>query len=139
MAEVRQLVVRWLQKSIEELKVGEEMTFPASSKSDLKGKKRMFQSELTGLQKIDPITASEFQVTTRFKDHRYWVVVKRVAFSPLIAFKKGIDGDVTRVTIEDNSEKLRRLSLMKKDGYSIEEIEEMEGGLSEEELEFLRR
>ena len=139
MEKVRQIVARWLQRAIEELKTGEEMLFPAETKVDQRDKRRTFQAEIRGLRKIDPIAASELQITARFKDHRFWVVVKRVAFSPLIAFKKDVDGNVTRVIMEDNSEKLRRLRLMKEDGYSVEEITEIEGGLSEEELEFLMR
>ena len=139
MEQTRQIIVKWLQKVSEELKMGEEILFPAETKADQKEKKRMFQDEVRVLSKIDPIAASELQVSVRFQDHRFWISIKKVAFSPLIAFKKGTDGNVTRVTMEDNTEKLRRLRLMKSDGYSLEEIKEMEGGLSEEELKFLGR
>jgi hypothetical protein len=118
---------------------GEEMLFPAETRTDQKEKKRLFLNELKIYAKIDPVSASQLQVVTRFDDHRLWIVVKKIAFSPLIAFKKGTDGSVERVTIEDDSDKLRRLTLMKEDGYSLEKIEEMEGKLSDKEREFLKR
>jgi len=134
----RQIVTHWLLKA-NELHTGEELLFPAETKADQKEKKRLFISELKIFAKIDPVAASQLQVATRFSDHRLWIVVKKIAFSPLIAFKKGTDGSVERVTIEDNSEKLRRIRLMKEDGYTIEKIAKMEDGLTKEEEEFLER
>jgi len=121
------------------MEVGEFMLFPANTRQDQKDKRKLFNRELKILHKVDPVAASQLQITQKFEDHRFWVVVTKVAFSPLIAFKKDKDGNVQRIIMEDDSEKLRRLSLMKQDGYSIEEIEEMEGGLTEEEREFLKR
>lgn len=135
----REIVIRWLQKACDELDTGERMLFPAESQQDQKDKKKLFLKELKVLAKVDPVAASQLQITHRFEDHRFWVIIKRIAFSPLIAFKKDKEGNVERITMEDDSEKLRRLSLMKEDGYSIEDIIEMEGGLSEEEIEFLKR
>lgn len=139
MEQSRQIIIKWLNKATEELPVGEELLFPAETKTDQKTKKKMFLDELKILNKVDPVAASEIQITSRFKDHRFWIVIKKIAFSPLIAFKKDKNGNVERVILEDDTEKLRRLSLMKQDGYSIEEIKEMEGGLSEEDIEFLKR
>ena len=139
MEQVRQIVIKWLNKAMEELAVGEELAFPATTKPDQKEKKRMFINELKMLHKIDPVSASEIQITSKFRDHRFWIIIKKIAFSPLIAFKKNIDGSVERVLMEDDTEKLRRLSLMKQDGYSIEDIKEMEDDLTEEDIEFLKR
>ena len=132
------IALKWLHQAIE-LKTGEEIMLPAESRSDLKERKRLLSQELKVLNKVDPVNASQLQIATRFKDHRYWIVLKKVAFSPLIAFKVGTDGQVERVVLEDNYEKLRRIRLMKDDGYSIEEIEEVEGELSKEEKEYLGR
>lgn len=135
----RRIIARWLQKAISELKTGEQMLFPADSRQDQIDKKIIFLRELRMLAKVDPISASQLQLTKRFEDHRFWIVLKRIAFSPFIAFKKDKTGTVVRVIMEDDSEKLRRLTLMKEDGYSLEDIEEMEGGLTEGEKEFLKR
>ena len=138
MEQSRRLAQKWLQSVIDELSRGEELLLPAKNKQDVREKLRLFSSELRILTKIDPIPASELQIATRFKDHRFWLVVKKISFSPLIAFKKGRNGEVERVLIEDSSERRRRLLLMKADGYTIDEIEEIEESLTEEELELLR-
>ena len=138
MEQSRRLAQKWLQSVIDELSKGEELLLPAKNKQDVKEKQRLFVDELRVLTKIDPISASELQVATRFKDHRFWLVVKKVAFSPLIAFKKGRNGEVERVIITDSSERRRKLLLMKADGYTVSEIEEIEGSLNEEELELLK-
>ena len=138
MEQSRRLAQKWLQNVIDELSKGEELLLPAKNKQDVKEKQRLFVDELRVLTKIDPISASELQVATRFKDHRFWLVVKKVAFSPLIAFKKGRNGEVERVIITDSSERRRKLLLMKADGYTVSEIEEIEGSLNEEELELLK-
>ena len=137
MEQSRRLAQQWLQSVVDELSKGEELLLPAKSKQDVKEKQRLFTKELQILTKIDPISASELQIATRFKDHRFWLVIKKVSFSPLIAFKKGRNGEVERVLMEDSSERRRRFLLMKADGYTIEEIEEMEGKLSPEDLALL--
>ena len=89
------------------------------------------------LAKIDPTASSELQIITRFKDHRFWLVIKKIAYSPLIGFKKGKNGEVKRVLINDSFARRRRLLLMKEDGLTIEEIKEIEGSLSQEDLMLL--
>ena len=128
---------KWLQSVIGGLSTGEELLLPALSSKDAKEKLILFSRELKLLSRVDPTATSELQITTRFKDHRFWLVVKKIAYSPFIGFKKGKNGEVERVLIEDSSEKRRRLLLMQEDGLSIEEIREIEGKLSAEDLMLL--
>ena len=134
-----EITIKWLQKASEEMEAGETMLFPADTRQDQLDKKRLFLRELKILAKVDPVAASQLQVVPKFEDHRFWVVVRKIAFSPFIAFKQDKSGNVTRVTMKDDSEKLRRLRLMKDDGYTIRAIEEIEGELSDKEKEFLER
>lgn len=138
MEQSRKLAQQWLQSVIEGLATGEELLLPAISKQDVKEKFRLFSSELKILAKIDPVTSSELHITTRFKDHRFWLVIKKLACSPFIGFKKGKNGEVKRILIDDSSERRRRLLLMKEDGFTVQEIEEIEGVLIQEELELLK-
>lgn len=137
MEQSRKLAQKWMQSVLEELSTGEELLLPTTSKQDVKEKFKLFSSELRILAKIDAISASELRITTRFKDHRFWLVIKKVAYSPFIAFKKGKDGEVERVLMDDSSERRRRILLMKGDGLTIEEIEKVEGSLNQEDLELL--
>ena len=136
MEQSRRLTQQWLQ-SADNLSIGEELLLPAKSKQDVKEKLRLFFIELRLLAKIDPISSSELQIMTRFKDHRFWLVIKKVAYSPLIGFKKGKNGEVERILINDSSGRRRRLILMKEDNLTIEEIQELEGTLSPEDLMLL--
>ena len=137
--DTQEITIRWLQKASEEMEAGERMLFPADTRQDQLDKKRLFIRELKILAKVDPVAASQLQIISKFEDHRFWVVVKKIAFSSSIAFKQDKSGNVTRVTMKDDSEKLRRLRLMKDDGYTIEDIEKVEGKLSDKEIEFLER
>jgi hypothetical protein len=128
---------KWLQSVVEGLSTGEELLLPALSNKDAKEKLTLFSRELKILARVDPTATSELQITTRFKDHRFWLVVKKVAYSPLIGFKKGKNGEVERILINDSSERRRRLLLMKEDGFTVGEIQEIEGDLNEEELMLL--
>lgn len=137
MEQSRRLTQQWLQ-SADNLSIGEELLLPAKSKQDVKEKLRLFFIELRLLAKIDPISSSELQIMTRFKDHRFWLVIKKVAYSPLIGFKKGKNGEVERILIDDSSGRRRRLLLMQADGYTLKEIKEIEGELNQEDLELLK-
>lgn len=129
---------KWLQSVIENLATGEELLLPALSNRDAKEKLILFSRELKLLAKVDPTASSELQIATRFKDHRFWLIIKKVSYSPFIGFKKGKDGEVKRVLVDDSSEKRRRLLLMREDNLTIKEIEEIEGKLGPEELALLR-
>lgn len=133
----RKIAQKWLQSVSDNLAVGEELLLPAKNKIDVKEKEKLFNKELRGLITVDP-GATELQVTIRFKDHRFWLVIRKIAFSPFIAFKKGKNGEVERILMEDSSEKKRRILLMLEDGYTIKMIEEIEGSLNKEDLELLK-
>lgn len=115
----RKVARRWLQKALENLAVKEELLLPAKNKADAKQMLKLFTKELKKLVIIDP-TAIEMQITTKFKDRRFWLVLKKVPFSSFIAFKKGENGKVERVLLEESAEEKRRLFLMLEDGYTIE-------------------
>ncbi len=138
MEQSRRLAQKWLQSAGSGLSIGEELLLPAKNKQDVKEKLRLFSGELRLLAKIDSLASSELQIGTRFKDHRFWLVIKKVSFSPLIAFRKGKNGEVERILMKDSSERRRRLLLMQGDGYTIKEIEKIEGILNQEELELLK-
>lgn len=137
MEQPRKLARKWLQSVSSNLSLGEELLLPTKNRADAKEKLLLFNKELKVLLKVD-INATELQITTKFKDHRFWLVIKKVAFSPFIAFKKGKDGEIKRILMKDSSEKKRRLRLMLKDGYTIEMIKEIEGNLSLDDLGLLK-
>lgn len=127
---------RWLEEALSS-NTGEEHLLPVESKKDADDLIRKLQSELKILSEIDPMSAGELQISRDYRDHRFWVVIKKVRYSPFVGFKKGVDGTVEKVEISILSDRYRRIRLMKEDGLSLDEIRELEGGLTDEEIEYL--
>jgi hypothetical protein len=134
----RSLVIQYLKEAID-LDFDEELYIPAESRNDQMHLLRTVIQEIRILERIDPVTASSLIVHGAFKSHRLWVVLKKVSASPTTAFRKGRDGEVERVTFEFDSERSRRLRLMIQDGLSVEQIQEIEGELSPDELIILKQ
>lgn len=129
----RSLVIKYLTEAID-LEYDEELYIPAESRADQLHLLRTIINEIRVLERIDPLTASSLIVHGAFKSHRLWVVLKKVAASPTTAFKKCGDGEVERISFSFDSERSRRLRLMMEDGLSLEEIQEIEGELTPDEI-----
>ena len=132
----RDLVIKYLKEAIS-LEFGEELFIPAESRNEQMHLMKTIIQEIRILEKIDPLTASSLIIHGAFKSHRLWVVMKKVVASPTTAFKKTEHGEVERIDFDFDSERARRLRLMLQDGLSLEEIKELEGELTPEELSFL--
>ena len=126
----RQAVIKWLHKTLE-LETGEEYYLNTHAKDDQKRLLKQVKDEIKIFEKVDPIGASQIHVYGTFKDSRFWVVLKKVSVSYWsVGFRKNLKGEVEKVELEHNAEQMRRFQLMRKDGLSWEEIEEMEGAVS---------
>jgi len=130
----RELLLKWIDKALER-DLHEKIYIPAETKPDAQQTVRDFKKELVLLYDLEPEKAGTVVVTSTFKDRRYWVILERTMGNPLVGFVKKKDGELERVEIEIDSEKDRRLLLMKEDGLTLEEVEEIEGPLSEVEKE----
>ena len=124
----RKVLIQWLQKTLG-AQVGEEYYLHVHARDEQKKLLKAFKDEIKILEKIDPIGASQLYVFPRYQDKRFWVGIRKVAVDLTVGFKKTADGSVIKETLEDNSDVLRRLSLMREDGMTWQEIEEMEGGI----------
>ncbi len=133
---MREIMNRWLEEALTS-NVGEEHLLPVETKKEGDDLVRKLQSELKILSEIDPMSAGELQIYRDFRDHRYWVVIEKVVYSPFVGWKKKVDGTVEKVEISILGERYRRIRLMKEDGLSLDEIKDLEGDLSDEEIEYL--
>ena len=127
----REIVVQWLNET-DNLEPGESLFLICENREESRQMVRQFKTELKVLSHIDPVKASKITVTTAIRDQRYWMELKKTFGSPLIGFKKGKDGVTSRIELDD-PDKRRRLLCMKEDGYSLEEVEDLEGELSNDE------
>jgi len=133
----REILIQWL-KEISTASAGEEIFLPTDSRQLQLETVVAIKRELRIMAEIDPVQAAQIRASKVFKDGKLWVVLKKIPHSPLLGFKKGMDGVIERVNLEDLSSKKRRWKLMRIDGYSTEEIVESEGDLTEEDIIFLK-
>ena len=103
---MRELLIKWLREGLA-LKSGEELYIPADNKTAQNDFYQALRRELHILRQIQPEEASKLRISTTFKDGSFWVVIKKIALTPLVAFKKDTDGVVSRVEIVNDKNKLR--------------------------------
>lgn len=134
----KEILLSWIKRSLEELKTGEEFYLPCHSKDQQKVLFKAFKKELSTLEKIDPMAGASLDVYYTFRDKRFWVVLRKIVPEMSIGFKKDLSGVTSKVTIEGNNAMKRRISLMRQDGMTWEDIEEIEGEIPDNLKEELR-
>lgn len=132
----RDILVKWLEKALD-LKTGEKVYLVAETKIDRKQIFKAVSKEIDILKQIDPSKGWLLKPAHFFKDSRHWVEVEKISSTPLVGFIKKLDGKLERVEIVHDSERWRRLKLMKGDGLKLPDIEEIEGPLTDEEKYFI--
>lgn len=130
----RELILKWIDKILER-DLHEKIYLPAETKPDAQQTVRDFKKELVLLYDLEPEKAGTIVVAYTFKDRRHWVVLERTMGNPLVGFVKTKDGILERVEIEVDSERDRRLTLMKEDGMELWQVELIEGELTDLEKE----
>lgn len=111
---MRELLIKWLQEGLK-LGSGEELYIPADSKLAQQDFYQAIRKELIVLRSIQPEAASKLRISTTYKDGQFWVVIKKIALTPLVAFKKNNEGTVSRVEISNERDKLRIATLKETD------------------------
>lgn len=95
---MREILIKWLHEGLK-LETGEEIYLPVDSEPEQRSTYKNLRKELDILKCIDPVNAVKLRISTSYKDSKMWVVIKKISVTPLVAFKKGING-VERVKIE---------------------------------------
>ena len=110
---MREIVIGWLQKGCS-LSTGEELYIPTDSANSQKDMYKDFRRELEVLKRIDPEESVKLRISTTYRDGGFWVVIKKIAITPLVAFIKSADG-VRKVSIDYEKQKTRIAKLMEAD------------------------
>ena len=131
----REIILQWLKKA-ESLGKGDSIFLPSTGREASKKLADKFRKELEALSAISPTKTAKLQILSVIRDQRFWVEIRKIYGSPLVGFVKTASG-VERVEIEDPGRK-RRIICMKQDGFSLEEVEELEGELTEKEREIFK-
>ena len=121
-----ELTRQWIDKALLQ-PLHAKIHIPAVSKADSIKLLKSFKKELDILYKTDPENASTLLITTLYKESHFWIVIERIVGNALVGFLKNPDGTTERITLDYDPERDRRIELMKKYGFTDEEIREMEG------------
>lgn len=117
----------------------EELYIPVSSRNDQKRLIKALQKAKDRYSQIAPEEASQLLISPFFHEGKIWVKIKKMTSAgPLVGFKKRRDGKLEKVALISSSERERTIFLMKKDGFSKQEIIEILQ-LSKEDIEVLKQ
>jgi TusA-related sulfurtransferase len=111
---MRELIIKWLREAMQ-LSSGEELFIPADSKTAQDDMYSYMRKELNILKNIEPEEAVKLRISTTFRDKGFWVVIKKISVTPLVAFKKDVNGEVSRVSISNDKDQLRLARLKEAD------------------------
>jgi len=128
----KEIRVKWLHEVLSYM-TGEEIYLPCEGKREMKALYKRFVADLRELEEIDPLEGTKIHISISFKDMKHWVVLRKVAASPLVAYKKDVEGAISKVRLDSISSRERRLKAMREDGLGLVEVEELEDGLTEDE------
>jgi len=115
------LAYSWFQQALE-LKSEEEIFIPVSSRMEQKILVRDVKKVILEYSSVDKVQASRIDTTGVYKDGQLWVRIFIKATSPLVGFKKGSNGKMERIVLQDQAERTRQVKLMLDDNIPKFEI-----------------
>lgn len=132
---MREILIQWL-KEASKLKAGAKLHLVVSNKDEQSLLHSALVKELGILQKVDPMTAATLAPFKLFKSGRFWVGLEKVIAIPTVGFVKEPSGEMRKITLSlYDADRTRRIRLMCEDGLSLETINELEGPLSQAEMD----
>ena len=115
------LAYQWFQQALE-LKSEEEVFIPISSRAEQKALVRDIKKVVIEYSAVDKVQASRIDVAGVFQDGKMWVKIFIKVTSPLVGFKKGSNGKMKRIVLQDQVERVRQVKLMLDDNVPKFEI-----------------
>ena len=137
MAKPNPLAYSWFQQALE-LKDEEEIFIPVSSRMEQKALVRDIKKVILEYSIVDKVQASRIDVSGVFQEGKMWIKLFIKITSPLVGFKRGSNGKMERIVLQDEGERKRQIKLMLCDDMSPDEIKK-KMGLSIHEQEYLFR
>ena len=128
------IIESWFEQA-KKLDSGESLFLECHSKADARSMLRKFKHIRSEYEKINPILTSTIELHTTFKDKKFWLVITKLSASPLVGFKKDMNGNLIKITLENDIDRERRIKLMIVDGMNLEEIKQNVHDLTNEEIE----
>lgn len=121
----------WFDRA-KSLEVDQAIFIRVANKKEQTALANELEDERDTFAEIDPTTASQFFINKVLKDRKQYVVIERKYRAIFTGFLRTADGSFSKISIDP--ERKRIITLMKKDGYKREDIEQNLNGLTEDEI-----
>ncbi len=115
------LAYSWFQQALE-LESEEEIFVPVSSRTEQKILVRDIKKVIAEYSARDKVQASRIDARGVFQDGKIWVKLFVKVTSPLVGFKKGSNGKMERIVLQDKEARKRQIELMLQDGIDKDKI-----------------
>ena len=125
----------WFKKAMS-LEPGEKLFLPVETgpeQKDVLRTLRRIQSAMAGLLNEEAMGVDIFPDV---QDKKLWVVMQKRRVSRTVGYVKTLDGKLEKVSVSVDEGKRQRILSMISDQYSLADIEQIEGTLTDEELKF---
>ena len=117
---------------VKKLDVGQALFIRVADKKEQTRVANEFEEEREKYSELEPVHASQIFINKVLKDRKQYVVLERKYRAPFTAFLRDKEGVFSKITIDP--ERKRMISLMIKDRKERSEVEEILGGLTEDEV-----
>lgn len=123
----------WFRKATE-LEPGEKLFIPVETSAEQKEVRRVLLKAQATMAASLQEAALSVDIFADIQDKKLWVVLLKRQVSRSVAYMKSLDGSLKKISLSIDEGKRQRIHLMISDGYSLADIEENEGQLTDEEL-----
>lgn len=127
----------WFRKAAS-MKAGERIFLPVETKNEGQHVISLLKKEQDAYAQVDAVEAASVNISPpTMRDNRLWVILRKMAHSPLVAFVKTDDEAVPQKVILGTDEvRLRKISGYIRSNMMLNEIQEAMGPLSEDEIRY---
>jgi hypothetical protein len=129
----KDIVEAWFRRAMN-MKTGQRIFIELQNKAEVTATKNDFIEIKRALELVSPIEASKVDIMSMVLDNvRLGVCLVKKGISPVVGFLIE-DDNISKVTLTEDFKRARQLELMVLDGYSLEQIVDVLGELTEEEM-----
>lgn len=125
----------WFKKAMS-LEPGEKLFLPVETGAEQKDVLRTLRRIQSAMAASLSEEAMSVDVYADVQDKKLWVVMHKRKVSRSVGYVKMLNGKLEKVSVTVDEGKRQRILSMISDQYTLADIEQIEGRLTDEELEF---
>ena len=125
----------WFKKAMS-LEPGEKLFLPVETGAEQKDVLRTLRRIQSAMAASLSEEAMSVDVYADVQDKKLWIVMHKRKVSRSVGYVKTLNGKLEKVSVTVDEGKRQRILSMISDQYTLADIEQIEGRLTDEELEF---